>query len=139
MITPSALFNHRTGVWSRPDGTRLGWAWAGNDSNPTWNPNKIHGKLNPEHQALHNIGPIPAGDWVVGEWHDHPTLGPMVATLTPCKGTDALGRDGFYMHGPDRDPVFYGQESRGCVVTPRPVRLKVKDLCPKGSIVRVVS
>jgi len=134
----NTTFNRAEGRWYGPDGAVLGSAWAGNDASPTFNPKKVHGKNNPAMDHLKNIGPLPAGDWIVGPWHTHPTLGPICAYLVPAEGTDAKGRSGFAIHGPDRDPATYGQESRGCIATPRPTRLRVKALCPEGTRITVI-
>ncbi len=122
-------FSQSTGLITQDDGTSVAVGWAGNDSNPE-NPARIQGKLNPAQQALHKIGPLPQGVYSVGAWEEkHAHLGPMVAHLTQTSG-ETFGRDAFYIHGPDRDPAMYGQESLGCIVVPHTGRQAIKDLAP---------
>ncbi|MDR3684763.1 MAG: hypothetical protein P4L11_13630 [Geothrix sp.] len=123
-------FSQSTGLITKDDGTSVAHGWAGNDSNPE-NPQRIHGKLNPDKQALHKIGPLPQGVYSVGPWEEkHGHLGAMVAPLTQISG-ETFGRDAFYIHGPDRDPATYGQESLGCIVVPHAGRQAIKDLGPE--------
>ena len=88
-----------------------GWAGKGDSKN------------NPKAQEIHDEGPLPRGLYEIGEWGLH-DVGPMSARLTQVSG-DTFGRDGFYIHGPAQDPAHYGQESKGCIVIPRPKRLLV--------------
>lgn len=79
------------------------------------------GKNNPELQNLHNVGPIPQGDWTVtGPPVDTKTHGPYVLKLTPATETETFGRSGFLMHGDSKEHP--GTASEGCIIIPRPVR-----------------
>jgi hypothetical protein len=73
-------------------------------------------------EAVRNLGPIPAGRWRIGPPIDHPRLGRLAFPLQPIDGTDAKGRDGFFIHGPGLDPT---QDSHGCVVAEHEARVAV--------------
>lgn len=94
-----------------------GWAGHGPDKN------------NPASQGSVSKGPLPCGLYAVGYWHDHPRLGPLAAELIQVEGED-FGRDAFFMHGASNDPQKFGQESEGCVVTPRVGRQQVANNKP---------
>jgi len=75
---------------------------------------------NPDDQDIRNVGPLPLGQYQIGEWHDDPTLGPNIAKLTPLNiDTD---RSGFYWHGDNRFLNHTGSD--GCLVSPPDVRHK---------------
>lgn len=82
------------------------------------------GKNNPAMQAVHDVGPIPEGDWTIGgppiNTAEH---GPFVLMLTPATSTNTFGRSGFLMHG---DAVNApGTASKGCIIMPRTAREQV--------------
>jgi hypothetical protein len=83
-----------------------------------------NGKNNPDMQAVHDVGPIPQGDWtIVGPPVNTAAHGPYVLTLTPAQATNTFGRSGFLMHG---DAVNApGTASRGCIIMPRTAREQV--------------
>jgi len=73
------------------------------------------GKNNPAMQAVHNMGPIPQGDWtIIGPPFNTPDHGPNVLRLEPAAGTNTFGRDGFLMHGDNKN--FPGTASQGCII-----------------------
>jgi len=82
------------------------------------------GKNNPAMQTVHNVGPIPQGDWTIAgppvKTAEH---GPYVLTLKPSADTATFGRSGFLMHGDSKESP--GCASQGCVVLPRLVREEV--------------
>jgi hypothetical protein len=82
------------------------------------------GKNNPEMQQVHNVGPIPQGDWTIaGPPVNTAEHGPYVLALKPATDTNTFGRSGFLMHG---DSVqLPGSASQGCIILPRPVREEV--------------
>ena len=83
-----------------------------------------NGKNNPAAQNTPNVGPIPAGSWVIVSLTEGMTEhGPYVLRLEPCGGTGTFGRSGFLIHGDNRRAP--GEASRGCVILPRFVREKV--------------
>lgn len=79
------------------------------------------GKNNPGKQAVHEVGPIPQGQWRMTAWHDrYPGLGLWVIELSPVDGTETFGRSGFFWHGDNaRHP---GESSHGCIVSGAIVR-----------------
>lgn len=82
------------------------------------------GKDNPDMQAVHDVGPIPQGDWTIeGPPIDTPDHGPYVLRLEPAPGTNTFGRSGFLMHGDSKEHP--GCASKGCVIMPRPIRERV--------------
>jgi hypothetical protein len=82
------------------------------------------GKNNPEMQHVHNVGPIPQGDWTItGPPVDTKTHGPYVLKLAPTIETETFGRSGFLMHGDSREHP--GTASEGCIIVPRAVREEV--------------
>lgn len=113
-------FSQSTGNVRKDGGVLVASGWAGRGD----------GKNNPDAQHLRSFGPLPRGLYKVGPWEDeHPGLGPIVARLTQVEG-DTYGRNAFYIHGPAMNPDKYGQESKGCIVLPRPGRLAVQALAP---------
>jgi hypothetical protein len=83
-----------------------------------------NGKNNPDMQALHDVGPIPQGEWtIVGPPVNTAEHGPYVLTLEPANGTNTFGRSGFLMHGDSIEAP--GCASHGCVIMPRAVREQV--------------
>jgi hypothetical protein len=82
------------------------------------------GKNNPAMQAVHDVGPIPQGDWTIeGPPIDTAEHGPFVLTLTPSAATNTFGRSGFLMHGDSiRAP---GTASKGCIIMAHVAREQV--------------
>ena len=82
------------------------------------------GKNNPSMQALHDVGPIPSGEWKVS---GPPTTtaehGPFVLKLTPSNNTNTFGRAGFLMHGDSLHAP--GCASKGCIILSRTTREQV--------------
>jgi len=111
-------YESRTGRWTDNGGTLIATGFAG------------HGKglNNPEMENVRFVGALPRGVYVVGPWHTHPRLGPMVCRLTQISG-DTFGRGDFYCHGEDSHPET-NDESLGCTVVKRPGRQKIHDLNP---------
>lgn len=82
------------------------------------------GKNNPELQQVHNIGPVPQGDWTIsGPPENTSEHGPYVLRLTPMPETETFGRTGFLIHGDSKTAP--GSASQGCVILPHFVREKV--------------
>lgn len=83
------------------------------------------GLNNPAMEAVHNVGPIPAGRWHIQSWQDnYENKGSVVAILLPV-GHDAHGRSGFLIHGPHADDHF--DSSDGCIIAPHSVRQQMRD------------
>jgi len=82
------------------------------------------GKNNPAMENVHNVGPIPRGDWTItGPPVDSKDHGPYVLKLNPEPSTNTHGRSGFLMHGDSKEHP--GSASHGCVILSRPVREEV--------------
>ncbi len=79
------------------------------------------GKNNPAMQAVHDVGPLPCGDYTIGPAYTHPKLGPVTMNLTPDSTNEMFGRTVFRIHGdnPEHDA------SEGCIVQGRSVRERV--------------
>jgi Protein of unknown function (DUF2778) len=83
---------------------------------------------NPELQNVHNVGPIPAGRWLIsGPPEDSPTHGLYVLHLFALPGTETFGRSGFLLHGDLIGAVGKQQASLGCIVANPAVRRAVWD------------
>ena len=109
------IYSQSTGILTR-EGVQIAKGFAGNDSRPDANPNKVHGFNNPAAQNLHKIGPLPQGLYRIVEWQDQrPGLGKVVAILEQIGG-ETFGRDDFRIHGASAsDPL---NSSEGCIVLP---------------------
>lgn len=77
-------------------------------------------KNNPDSTNLSDLGPIPAGIWIMGTSFDSPEHGPLCIHLSPETGTETYGRSGFLIHG---DSLKHpGEASKGCIILPRATR-----------------
>ena len=76
------------------------------------------GKNNPDQQAVHDVGPIPQGEYGIGDPHDSPTLGRHVMVLIAKPSTETFGRHGFFWHGDNKTH----DASHGCIVSSRLIR-----------------
>jgi hypothetical protein len=87
------------------------------------------GKNNPDLESVHDIGPIPIGNWQTNPPKDHPTLGPCAIPLQPAPGNKAFGRSNFYIHGnlPDR----HQDASHGCIIMSRYARDRIAESLDK--------
>src|SRR6266496_2462622 len=73
------------------------------------------GKNNLQMQHVHNLGPIPQGEWTIaGPPINTAEHGPFVLKLHPEPKTETHGRSGFLMHGDSREHP--GTASQGCVI-----------------------
>lgn len=90
---------------------------------------KNNGVNNPRLQGVAGIGPIPTGKWRMVEMRDSPNTGPLTIVLHAVDATpgddrhDATRRGAFRIHG---DNVRGDRSaSRGCIILPRPLRLRM--------------
>ncbi len=81
------------------------------------------GKNNPKHQAVPSLGPIPRGQYIIGDPYDSDNVGPYALPLTPT-GHNALGRTDFLFHGENKNPP-YGDSSLGCPIFTRSIRERI--------------
>jgi hypothetical protein len=76
-------------------------------------------------ESVPNVGPIPKGQWTIGEAFDHLRLGPVTMTLGPCGGTETFGRSGFAFHGDSIEFAGAEEASHGCIVLGKALREKI--------------
>jgi len=110
-------YSQKSGELITPQGVLLGHGYSGHGP----------GLDNPLLQNIHNVGPIPEGQWTVGAFFDDPGgKGPVVAHLTPCAGTETFGRSGFMVHGAhigETEPL----SSDGCIILAHALRVAIRD------------
>lgn len=79
------------------------------------------GRNNPDMQDVRNVGPVPQGKYRIGYAFDDDRLGPDVMQLVPLPGTETFGRDGFLIHGNNKE----NDASHGCLIAPPDIRRKI--------------
>jgi hypothetical protein len=81
----------------------------------------------PSLQAEPSIGPIPRGNWGIGEPFDSPHTGPYTIPLYPHPDTQTFARDrgSFRIHGDSKEYPGAQAASLGCIILPRSVREKI--------------
>jgi hypothetical protein len=103
-------YHQQTGELRDASGTSIGTGYSGSPA----------GKNDPSKQDIPDVGPIPRGEYTIGEPFDSPTHGPYAMHLTPAAGNVMFGRSGFLMHG---DSVEHpGAASEGCIIMSPAVR-----------------
>ncbi len=107
------ILNSSNGTLSKDGELITDLGWSGHDA----------GRDNPAMEQVHDIGPIPRGEWDIGDSVDSEKLGPVVMPLIPREGTVTYGRGGFFIHG--ASAVHPGESSHGCVILPRSVRMQI--------------
>jgi hypothetical protein len=118
------VYSQSNGEMRLDDGTLVGSGWAGRGA----------GKNDPDKEDVVRTGPLPRGWYTRGKLQDHPRLGKFVMELQPDLENDMHGRDDFWIHGASQKN--YGQESMGCIIMPRPVRLKIAEGPDRLQVVR---
>lgn len=111
---PSVVYSQSTGEISF-NGQHMGNGWAGHGE----------GLNNPALQHVRTVGPLPQGRYEIKAPVTHPRLGPFAMELEPYPGNEMFGRDDFWIHGASQDPKRYHQESMGCIIAMRPLRLAI--------------
>jgi hypothetical protein len=82
------------------------------------------GRNNAALQSIHNVGPIPQGNWTItGLTVENTSHGPYVLHLAPNGNTNTFGRSGFLIHGDSIKAP--GTASQGCIILPRAVRQRI--------------
>ena len=104
-------YQQSTGNLTDKFGSVIGQGYSGNGADLN----------NPAGQGDIGHGPIPQGQWLIGEFQTYPHLGKIVALLLPAPGNNMDGREGgFFIHG-DNDLLNH-TASDGCIVLSRPLR-----------------
>lgn len=71
----------------------------------------------PSKQDIPDVGPIPAGDWAIGDpYDDQGGTGPFTLPLTAIPPTHDFGRTGFKIHGDSVQFSGLRKASKGCVI-----------------------
>lgn len=111
----SWIYNSANGNLSR-NGQLVGTGYSGHGD----------GLDNPAYDGVHNVGPIPTGDWTIGDFFDDPEgKGPVVAHLNPSPLTDTHNRSGFMIHGDN--PAMNHSASDGCLIFNRDIRQQIAE------------
>jgi hypothetical protein len=82
-------------------------------------------KNDPLSQHLAGLGPIPLGQYLIGEAFHSDHSGPLTMHLLPQPRTNTFERTAFELHGDSKDHP--GAASHGCIILPREQRLEVAD------------
>ena len=105
-------YTQATGELHNPQGDLVATGYSGHGE----------GVNNPAMERVECVGPIPRGEWMVGQAYQHARLGPVTMNLAMMSG-DAFGRTLFRIHGDtgrgDRSA------SEGCIILPRSVRVAI--------------
>jgi len=80
------------------------------------------GLNNPDMQDVHDIGPIPCGEYTIQSPQNTETHGPFVLPLEPDQSNNMFGRGGFLCHGDSIHLAGQHQASHGCIILARAIR-----------------
>lgn len=113
-------YSQSTGLLTGPAGTPVTTGYAGNGD----------GLNNPDMQNVHGIGPLPRGEYLIGDMvAKHVTTeGKTLINalpLIPNPKNEMFNRSGFWFHG-DNEAGDH-TASDGCPVIPLPARMQVSD------------
>lgn len=111
-------WSQSTGILTGPAGTKIAQGYAGNGA----------GLNNPQMQDAHGVGPLPCGDYLIGDLVDkHVTTEGVTLTnalpLIPDPKNQMFNRAGFWVHG-DTIAMDYSA-SDGCPVVPLWARMQM--------------
>lgn len=84
---------------------------------------RSEGKNNPRWEKVAGKGPIPKGEWKVGQAYASRRLGALAIPLTAEPSTMTFGRSAFLIHGDSR--LHPGQASSGCIILPWVARSRI--------------
>ena len=108
-------YEQASGTMIYPDGHTIARGYSGHGT----------GLNNPADEAVHGIGPIPAGEWTIDPVPlAHTACGPLALGLSPV-GFGAHGRSLFRIHGDNA--AMNHTASDGCIILSRPVRQAIVD------------
>ena len=82
---------------------------------------------NYEKEGVSNLGPIPRGDYRIGQAYEHTKLGPVTMNLDPINH-NALGRTVFRIHGNNKNI----DASTGCIILDKAFRDVIADAVKNG-------
>jgi hypothetical protein len=104
-------YQQSTGDLTDPQGVIIGQGYAGHGA----------GLDNSADENIHNIGPLPTGNYTIGQFFDDPGgKGPIVAHLIPDPTNEMFGRSGFMIHGDTA--ACNHTASEGCIVLAHALR-----------------
>jgi len=106
------VYAQKTGVLTL-DGKEIGKGYAG----------RGEGLNNPAKEGTRNVGPVPAGAWVLSKPRTYKTM-PNCFDLTPS-GHKALDRTEFLIHGDNKK--MNQTASEGCIILEPDIRKKIAD------------
>jgi hypothetical protein len=106
------IYHQRTGRLEHDELGIVGFGYSGHGE----------GKNNPAMQAVRSTGPLPVGDYTIGQPEDRPHhTGAYSMALAPWPKNEMFGRSAFYIHG-DKIGQPPGLNSLGCIVIGRVAR-----------------
>ena len=109
-------YEQNTGRLLDPNGVFVAKGYAGGNCGK--NPEGVN---NHDMQSVHNVGPLPVGNYKLGTMIEESELGPCAIPLIPDPANEMFGRGHFFCHG---DMIGHiGAGSEGCIVQARPVRM----------------
>lgn len=82
-------------------------------------------KNDPEATALADKGPLPVGDYTIGQPYESAHVGPFALPLVPDATNEMFGRGSFRMHGDSKTAP--GTASHGCIIQAYSTRRLVAD------------
>ncbi len=91
---------------------------------------KYTGKNNPDMQDVHDIGPLPQGEYVMQDARTSTRLGPVTIDLEPDPHNQMCGRFAFRWHGDSLKE--HGMASDGCIVSDHDPRVRAAALIAAG-------
>lgn len=120
----SWIYSQSSGQLTDPGGAIVGVGYSGNGADLD----------NPAGQGDIGHGPIPQGEWTIGEFGTYVQLGQVVAPLVACAGNNMDGREGgFFIHGDNAE--MNHTASDGCIILARPLRQLIADSVDRSLIV----
>lgn len=103
-------YERKTGRLTDSAGHLIGEGYAGHGE----------GLNNPLLSHVPNVGPLPAGAYLLDNPHDSPHTGAFSINLIPDPKNEMFGRSLFRMHGDNNE--LNHTASDGCIIMPRRVR-----------------
>lgn len=110
-------YEQRTGRLIAPNGELSAVGYSGHGQ----------GLNNPAMEHVEKVGPIPAGQWIIGSPYDSDKTGPFTLPLYPDTATATFGRSGFKIHGDSIAEAGEEQASEGCIVLSHAARVQISD------------